>query len=34
LRFADRFTWSTSARRLLAFGVMSAGVVWFVEQLR
>jgi hypothetical protein len=34
LRFADRFAWSTSARRLLAFGVMSAGLVWLVERLR
>jgi hypothetical protein len=34
LRFTDRFSWSGSLRRLLAFGVMSAGLVWFVAQAR
>jgi hypothetical protein len=34
LRFADRFAWSTALRRLLAFGVMSAGLVWFLERVR
>ncbi len=34
LHFADRFAWSSNARRALALGVMSAGLVWLVERVR